>query len=99
MGTELLALLLGGGGVAMVTALVRAYRTLREGSRAAEEDAYATLGSQRRNETTRANWAESERDWWHRRAAQFERVIIINLGPDKVPPPTEPFPNHGSEDD
>lgn len=98
MGTELLALILGGGGVAMITALVRAYRTLREGSRAAEKDAYATLDSQRRNESQRADWAEKERDWWHRRSSQLERVIIIKLGPDEVPPHRDPYPEHEEED-
>lgn len=93
MGTELLALLLGGGGVAMVTALVRAYRSIKEGSRAAEKDAYATLDARARNASTRADWAERERDWWHRRSAQLERVIIIKLGMDSVPDPYDPFPS------
>ena len=89
--TEILSILLGGGGVAMLAAAVQAFRSLREGSKADEKDAFADMEYKRAGEKRRADRAEVERDYWHRRASDLEHVIRVQLGPAEVPE-LEPWP-------
>lgn len=91
VGTEILALILSGGTAAMVLAVVQAYRSLKDGSRADDRDAFAELEDSRTNEKARADQAERERDYWHNRAATLEYVVITKNGPEALPP-KEPFP-------
>lgn len=91
MSTELLAIILGTGGVAMLGALVQAWRSIRAGAAQHERDAYTDLEKSRRKEYIRRERAEVERDYWHAWAAMLEFVIRTKLPPGDLPPrPTWP---------
>jgi len=88
---ELLTVLLTGGLGAMVLAGVQAWRTIREGAKADDKDAYLDLESKRVSEKRRADRAEQERDHWRTWAGTLEYVILTNLGPEALPP-RQPLP-------
>jgi hypothetical protein len=85
MSTELLAIILGTGGVAMLGALVQAWRSIRAGAAQHERDAYSDLEQSRRREYHRRERAEIERDYWHAWAAMLEFVIRTKLPPEDLP--------------
>jgi hypothetical protein len=85
VGSEFLALILSGGAAAMLAAIVQAYRSLRDGSRAEDRDAFAEIEESRKSEARRRKNAESERDYWRRRAATLEFAYISHVGPEKLP--------------
>ena len=85
MSTELLAIILGTGGVAMLGALVQAWRSIRAGAAQHERDAYTDLEKSRRREYHRRERAEIERDYWHSWAAMLEFVIRTKLPPSDLP--------------
>lgn len=103
MSTELLAIILGTGGVAMLGALVQAWRSIRAGSAQHERDAYSDLENSRRKEYLRRERAEIERDYWHGYAAMLEFVVRAELPPEKLPIkpawPSLPKINVGGEED
>jgi len=93
--TELLISLLGVGGAAMIAAIVQAYRSIRDGAKVDEKDAFSAMESNWGIERRRAERAIVERDYWHQRSATLEYVIRTHLGPDAVPvfdplPPDDP---------
>lgn len=92
MSTELLAIILGTGGVAMLGALVQAWRSIRAGAAQHERDAYTDLEASRQKEYRRRERAEVERDYWHSWAAMLEFVIRAKLPPEDLParPPWPP---------
>ena len=94
MSTEVLALILGTGGVAMLGALVQAWRSIKAGAAQHERDAYTDLEKSRRREYLRRERAEVERDWWHSYAAQLEYIIRTELPPSSFParPSWPPLP-------
>lgn len=99
MSTELLAVILGTGGVAMLGALVQAWRSIKAGSAQHERDAYSDLENSRRKEYLRRERAEEERDYWHTYAANLEYVIRTELPADKHPlRPPFPFQQRFEED-
>lgn len=100
MNTEFLTIILGGGAAAMVTAIVQAYRSIKDGSRVQEKDAFADLEISRRRETRRREWAETERDYWHSWAATLEFTLRANVASNLVPErPPYPIRPKEEEDD
>lgn len=97
IGNEFLTIVLSAGAAAMLTAIVQSYRSLREGSKADEKDAFITLDEQRTSESHRRERAEVERDYWHRRAATLEYELITKLGPSALPE-AEPWPQENDTD-
>lgn len=91
--TEILAIILGGGAAAMVTACVAAYRSIKDGSRVAEKDAVADLEKWRATSDDRREQAEIERDYWRLWAGQLVYKITSTWGPDELPqqPPMPEF--------
>lgn len=85
IGTEFLAIILSAGTAAMIGAVVQAYRSLKEGSRADDRDALAELESSRTRERDRADNAETDRDYWRNRAGGLEFVLVSRLGADALP--------------
>lgn len=80
----LLNLLLGGGGVALLTALFQVYKYLSQGARSKEKEALARISqwtedSEARadREQQRAVRAEYERDQLNRYVAMLERRLIV----------------------
>jgi hypothetical protein len=97
MTTELLALILGGGFATLVGAVVQAYRSIRDGSRTQERDAYADLEAARKKEFDSREWAEIERDYWHSWAAELEYFMLTKL-PREQMPIRPPFPRRPAEE-
>lgn len=89
--TEILAIILGGGAAAMVTACVAAYRSIKEGSRAQEKDAVADLEKWRASADDRRERVEVERDYWRMRSGSLEYLIVSRWGAEHLPP-RESFP-------
>ncbi len=96
--TEFLAVILGGGAAAMVTAIVQAYRSIKDGSRVAEKDAVADLEKWRSTSDSRRALAERKYDYWRSVAGSMEYVIRSRLG-DEAMPPRGPEPKDDEEDD
>lgn len=91
MTIEIITLLLSGGGVAIITALVKAWRTIKQGAKTDEQD-YLSLVEER------MALAEADRDlaisvahYWMQRAGVLEYYLVRATGPDSVPTfPKEP---------
>lgn len=98
VGTEFLALILSAGAAAMLAAIVQAYRSIKEGAKADEKDAFADMEVARKKEVRARTQAEKERDYWHNLAAGREYVILSKLGPEALPP-APPFPVPPPEED
>jgi hypothetical protein len=81
----------------MLAALIQAYRSIKEGARADEHDAFADMEQARKDAVKHRRIAELERDHWHSRAGTLEWIILTKLGPDQVPPPL-PIPQVKEED-
>ena len=76
---NLLTLILGGGLVATLSALVNGYKSLKEGARTREKGTIEDLISQRKKayedrdvESDEKNFALDQRDFWRNRAADLE---------------------------
>lgn len=91
IGSQFLAVILSAGAAATITAVVQAYRSLKDGARSDDRDAFAEIESNRAAEARLRARAELERDYWHRRAATLEYMLITKAGVESVPP-SEPFP-------
>lgn len=86
----LVTLLLGGGGLAFAQAVFKGFGSLRGGARAREREAVADLARARDAADERAEWAEADRDFWHRDSArQRYQLTVKGIEPepaDPVPP-------------
>lgn len=91
IGTEFLAIILSTGAAAMIAALVQAYRSIKDGAKSDEKDAFADIENSRKKESIKRANAEKWRDYWHSRSGELEYVIGSNLGREKIPP-LQPFP-------
>lgn len=76
---NLLTLILGGGLVATLSALVNGYKSLKDGARTREKGTIEDLISQRKKayedrdiELEEKNFALDQRDFWRNRAADLE---------------------------
>ena len=86
---ELLALVLGGGGVAALQGIVRAIASYRDGARARERDVITDSESWRRASDDARREAESDAAWWRDRAAGLWLACVQhggNPGPLGEPP-------------
>lgn len=93
---ELLALVIGGGGVAAVQGVVRAIAAYRDGARARERDVVADSEAWRRGSDAARREAERELDWWRDRAATLWQQCVEHggrPGPLGSPPPAPPDQN------
>ena len=88
--TTVIGLLLGGGGVAFLTTVIRGWSTIRSGAHAREREAIDDLGRMRDDLDERLRWAERDRDYWRQVAARYSgqlaRAGIDPVPPDPVPP-------------
>lgn len=85
----LVTLLLGGGGLAFLRAVLKGAGTLRGGARAREREAVNDLARARDAADERAEWAEADRDFWHVTAGQW-RYQLISQGIEPIPLNPEP---------
>lgn len=99
---NLLTLILGGGLVATLTALVNGYKSLKEGARTREKGTIEDLISQRKKayeerdiEAKEKDFAIDQRDFWRNRAADLE-FILRSAGIE--PPPKGVEPKRESQD-
>jgi hypothetical protein len=88
---DLLALLLGGGAVATITALFQGIRSLRDGARAREKDTVAELVVQRKEAWIDRDNAIDQADYWRRWAGTVEYHALQN-GVKLPARPPEPDP-------
>lgn len=95
--SEILNLLLGAGGVAFVAACYKVVKDYREGTWRRQDTAVADLERWRAAADDAREWAELQHQWWRYRAGRLEYVIMVNLGPDYIPPP-EPYPVRPQQD-
>ncbi|MFE1104156.1 hypothetical protein ACFW4K_26890 [Nocardiopsis alba] len=87
---ELLALVLGGGGLAAIQGAIRAVAAYRDGARARERDVLADSESWRRAVYDDLQHMEDSRDWWRQRAAELWQQCVEHgghPGPLGSPPP------------
>lgn len=91
---ELLALVLGGGGVAMVQGVFRAIAAYRDGARARERDVITDSESWRRAVYDDLREMEDSRDWWRQRAAELWQQCLEHGGAPGAlgAPPRTPQP-------
>lgn len=85
----LLSVLIGGSGVAFVTALAQGLKTLRTGARAREREAVADLALWRDEADDARRSAERDRDYWRRIAGSYA-YQLRTLGVEPIP--AEPVP-------
>lgn len=85
----LVTVLLGGGGALFLQNLFKGWATLRGGARAREREAVNDLARARDAADERAEWAEADRDFWHRDSAS-QRYQLAVKGFEPVPPNPEP---------
>ena len=81
---DLLTLLLGGGAVATITALLQGIRSIKDGARAREKDTVSEIISQRNEAWEMRDAATDERDYWRNWAGNLEylcRTAGIQLPP------------------
>ena len=97
IGSEVLGLILSGGAAAMIAAIVQAVRSLRDGARAEDRDAFADLDRERAKAVIQKNNAEKMRDYWHNRSAALQFVVVKNLGVEALPAEL-PVPELDKED-
>lgn len=88
---DLLNAFLGGGLVAFIAALYKVVEGWREGTWRRQDHAYADLEKWRKDADDAREWEALQHQWWRQRAGRLEWVILVNLGPEKVPP-AEPYP-------
>lgn len=85
-----ITLLLGTGGVAFLTTVIRGWSTIRSGAHAREREAIDDLGRHRDDLDRRLRQAERDRDFWrltaYRYAGQLVRAGIDPIPADPVPP-------------
>ena len=93
---SLLTLILGGGLVATITAIVNGYKSLKDGARAREKGTIEDLISQRKKayeerdqEFEEKNFAFDQRDYWRNYSADLEYTMRQN-GIEIPPRPPEP---------
>lgn len=91
IGSGFLAVILSTGAAAMLLAVIQAYRSIKDGAKADERDAFADLENSRKGESIKRTNAERLRDYWHSRAAELEYIILSKLGRAELPPPA-PLP-------
>ena len=92
---ELLALVLGGGGVAAVQGVVKAFAAYRDGARARERDVLTDSESWRRASDDARREAERDADWWRDRAVALWLSCSQHggePGPLGAPPDPPPGP-------
>lgn len=86
----LVTLLLGAGGLQFAQAVFKGVGSLRGGARALEREAVNDLARARDAADERAEWAEADRDFWHRDSARQRYQLTVNgldpTPPDPVPP-------------
>src|SRR5690606_9008733 len=87
---QLLTLLLGGGGVAFVTAVFQGYRSLRAGARAHEKEAVKDIADARAAAEDSLEYSRLELSWWQRWAGMLEYALARN-GIEQ--PPRPPYPD------
>lgn len=97
--TEIWVALASGGGAGLILALNQVRTAYKEGAEKREDKAAAKIkdtqsATLRRAEIAEAlyEWKDRQYRWWVNRATRLERVIILRLGEDAVPPPTTPEP-------
>lgn len=88
----IISLLIGGGGVAFVTALAKGIRDLRGGARAREREAVDDLARWRDEADEGRRAAERDRDFWRGTAGSYG-YQLRTLGVEPIPanpiPPSE----------
>lgn len=88
---EILVLILSGGGVAMIIALVQAYRALKTGAKADERDHIEMLDDRRRSAENERDAAITVANYWRSRSGALEYLLVRSSGTDAVPEfPPEP---------
>lgn len=93
---ELLALVLGGGGLAAIQGAVRAVAAYRDGARARERDVLTDSETWRRAVYDELRETEEERDWWRDRAVALWLACSQHggqPGPLGAPPRSPPDQN------
>lgn len=92
---QLLTLLLGGGGVAFITALFQGLKNLRAGARAHEKEAVKDLADARATAEDNLEYALAELSWWRRWAGMLE-YVLARAGQE--PPPRPKYPERKNYD-
>lgn len=92
MTSEALSLLMGGGAVTVLAALVKAWRDIRAGKRADERDTIADLEALRRSALDALQQVTVERDYWRDYAGTLSYRLAAATGeqPERPPYPGGP---------
>lgn len=88
--TAIIPYIIGGGGVALVGAVVKGWSSLRAGAQSLEREAVANLARMRREAEDELKLVQRDRDYWQlvqaRYAAQLLRAGIEPVPADPRPP-------------
>ena len=97
--TEIWVALASGGGAGLILAGKQVWSAITEGAEKREDKAAEKIKETQSAAIRRAEmaeklyeWKDRQYRWWVNRATRLERVIILRLGEDAVPPPTTPEP-------
>lgn len=92
--TTVIGLLLGGGGVAFLTTVIRGFSTIRSGAHAREREAVDDVGRARDDAERRLRVSERDRDYFRRVASgyagQLVRAGIEPIPAEAIPPSERP---------
>jgi hypothetical protein len=83
--SDFLKFLMGGGLVLFLGAIGGAVKWLADGASRREDKAETQIKNWQRDTVNRATWEALQHDWWREKANKNERVIVVQLGEDKVP--------------
>jgi hypothetical protein len=82
---DLVKYILGGGGLAFFVAIGGAIKWIYDGASRREDKVENQTRRWQRDTVNRATWEALQHDWWREKANKNERVIVVQLGEDKVP--------------